>query len=163
MAGGAAMQILQEAMHEDMNLEILLPASRGIFAGAPPEAQEAVRAWLQTQLGRIAQGTVDEDIRVRWLRGPVGRQLVELAGPLEEAGFRDPEAGPAANGEAAERDPIDRQLMQLLTEGSTNSEMAAALGLDTETLAQRLARLLSSLGASNRAEATSLAFRGLAR
>jgi AAA ATPase domain/Bacterial regulatory proteins, luxR family len=163
MAGGAAMQILQEAMHEDMNLEILLPASRGIFAGAPPEAQEAVRAWLQTQLGRIAQGTVDEDIRVRWLRGPVGRQLVELAGPLEEAGFRDPEAGPAANGEAADRDPIDRQLMQLLTEGSTNSEMAAALGLDTETLAQRLARLLSSLGASNRAEATSLAFRGLAR
>src|SRR5437667_214458 len=64
LAGGAAMQILQEANHEDMNLEILLPASRGILAGGPPEAQQAMRGWLQLQLGRIAQGTLDEDIRV---------------------------------------------------------------------------------------------------
>ncbi|MEZ0240270.1 MAG: AAA family ATPase [Chloroflexota bacterium] len=163
MAGGAAMQILQDAHHEDMNLEILLPASRGIFAGAPPEAQAAVRGWLQLQLARIAQGTLDEDLRVRWLRGPLGRELVELAGSLEEAGLRDPEAGPATSDEATEEDPIDRQLLQLLTEGSTNAEMAAALGLDDETVAQRLAGLLSRLGASNRAEATSLAFRGLAR
>ncbi|HYN69212.1 MAG TPA: LuxR C-terminal-related transcriptional regulator, partial [Candidatus Eisenbacteria bacterium] len=163
MAGGAAMQILQDALHEDMNLEILLPASRGIFAGGPPEAQAAVRAWLQLQLGRIAQGTLDEDIRVRWLRGPVGRELVELAGSLEEAGMRDPEAGPATNDQATEQDPIDRQLLQLLTEGSTNAEMGAALGMDGDTVAQRLAMLLSRLGASNRAEATSLAFRGLAR
>jgi DNA-binding NarL/FixJ family response regulator len=62
-----------------------------------------------------------------------------------------------------EQDPIDRQLMQLLTEGSTNAEMGAALGLDADGVAQRLARLLGQLGASTRAEATSLAFRGLAR
>jgi hypothetical protein len=127
MAGGAALQILEEALHEDMNLEILLPASRGVFAGAPPEAQAGLRTWLQVQLGRIAQGTVDEDVRVRWLRGPVGRELVELAGPLEGTGFRDPEAGPAATDDATEQDPIDRQLLQLLTEGSTNAEMGTSL------------------------------------
>jgi hypothetical protein len=41
--------------------------------------------------------------------------------------------------------------------------MGAALGLDADGVAQRLARLLGQLGASTRAEATSLAFRGLAR
>jgi DNA-binding CsgD family transcriptional regulator len=170
MAGGAAMQILQEALHEDMDLEILLPASRGVFAGAPPEVQAQVRDWLQLQLSRIARGTVDENIRVRWLRGPVGRELVELAKPLEASALADSSSGQAmASGEAeagagsADLDPVERQLLQLLTEGSTNQEMAAALGLDAETVAQRLALLLGRLGASTRAEATSLAFRGLAR
>ena len=45
--------------------------------------QEGVRAWLQTQLAGIAQRTLDEGLRVRWLRGPVGRELSRLAGPLD--------------------------------------------------------------------------------
>jgi hypothetical protein len=40
--------------------------------------------------------------------------------------------------------------------------MAATLGLPEAELGERLARVLAHLGASNRAEATSLAFRGLA-
>jgi hypothetical protein len=82
MAGGAAFQALQAALHEDASLEIVIPAARALFAGAPPEVQESVRGFLQITLSRIAQGTADESIRVRWLTGPVGRELVELAGPM---------------------------------------------------------------------------------
>jgi DNA-binding NarL/FixJ family response regulator len=59
-------------------------------------------------------------------------------------------------------DDTDRQLLRLLTEGRTNAEIADELRLDEEDVALRLARLQAQLGASSRAEATSLAFRGLA-
>lgn len=173
-AGGAAMQALQESLHEDMNLDVLLPASRALFAGGPPEVQAAVRGWLQISLSRIAQGTLDEEVRVKWLRGPVGRELVELAGTLEAptatagagatgAGAADATATDGARPEPVDLDDVDRRLLHLLTEGNSNREMAAELDLSEDVIAQRLARLLSRIGASSRAEATSLAFRGLGR
>ena len=155
-AGGAAMQALQETMTEDANLEILLSASRGIFAAAPPEAQEPVRGWLRMTLSRIAQGTVDDQVRVRWLRSPLGKELVELAGGLEPQPSQS-----SADAGLATLDDLDRRIAHLLTEGQTNHEMAETLGMSEADLAQRLAGVLARLGASNRAEATSLAFRGL--
>jgi DNA-binding NarL/FixJ family response regulator len=50
----------------------------------------------------------------------------------------------------------------LLTEGRTNAEIAAELHLHEDDVGQQLAHLQARLGASSRAEATSLAFRGLA-
>ena len=88
MAGGAALQALQAGLHEDVSLEIVIPAARAVFAGAPPEVQGFVRGFLQSTLSRIAQGTADEAIRVRWLTGPVGRELVELAGPMDAPAAR---------------------------------------------------------------------------
>jgi DNA-binding NarL/FixJ family response regulator len=149
---------LQEADREDLDLEILLPASRAIFAGGPPELQAMVRGFLKLLLSRIVQGTVDDDMRVKWLRGPVGRELAELAGPMDEP-------LPASEGEAATAAPaldeVDRRLLHLLTHGSTNREMASDLQMDEGAVAQRLARLLANIGASTRAQATSLAFRGI--
>jgi len=184
-AGAAAMEALQKSFHEDVNLDILIPAARGVFAGGSPEAQAGVRGWLQLTLSRIAQGTLDEEMRVRWLRGPVGRQLVELAGSLEETAVSAARAASAGNAASAPRtapaskgqdatepgaadtggatlDEVDRRLLRLLTEGHTNAEMAAEVGLDESDIGQRLARLLAAMGASTRAEATSLAFRGFA-
>ena len=136
----------------------MIPAARAIFAGAPPEVQGFVREFLQVTLSRIAQGTADEEIRVRWLTGPVGRELVELAGPMDRPG--------AATGTVAEPgarlDDRERQLLRLLTEGRTNREIAAELEVAEEDVAQRLTRLFARIGTSSRAEATSLAFRGLA-
>jgi DNA-binding NarL/FixJ family response regulator len=158
-AAGAVMHFLQEALQEDACLEELLPASRALLAGAAPESEPMVRSHLRLLLSRIVQGTANEEMRVRWLRGPRARELVELAGPMsvtEGAGTAGAEAGLAAN-----LDDVDRQLLSLLTQGGTNREMAEALGIDEEAVAQRLARLLVSLGASSRAEATSLAIRGM--
>ncbi|HJW20861.1 MAG TPA: helix-turn-helix transcriptional regulator, partial [Candidatus Limnocylindrales bacterium] len=161
MAGGAALQALQAGLHEDVSLEIVIPAARAVLAGGPPEMQGFVRGFLQQTLARIAQGTADEAIRVRWLTGPIGRQLVELAGPMEARG---PEADVADDGQVAgpALEDAERHLLQLLTEGRTNAEIAAELAVGEDEVAQRLARLQARLGASSRAEATSLAFRGLA-
>ncbi|HYL41086.1 MAG TPA: helix-turn-helix transcriptional regulator, partial [Candidatus Binatus sp.] len=157
-AGGAVVRYLLDTLREDAFLEIVLPAARALLAGGPPETQAFVRGYLQILLSKIAQGTVDESIRVRWLRGPVGRELVELAGPMEAPAAP---AGHAAS-EAPRLDDVESRLLQLLTEGHTNGEMASDLGLAEDDVTQRLARLLARLGASSRAEATSLAFRGLA-
>ena len=164
-SGGAAVQALQAGLHEDANLEIVLPSARAIFAGASPEVQEFARDHLQSTLSRIAQGTADESIRVRWLSGPIGRQLVELAGPVDT---RSPDSaaatgsGPEARFESADLDDAERRLLQLLTEGRTNAEIAADIDVGEDEVAQRLLRLQARLGTSSRAEATSLAFRGLA-
>jgi len=48
MAGGAALQALQAGLHEDASLEIVVPAARAVFAGAPPEMQGFVRGFLQS-------------------------------------------------------------------------------------------------------------------
>ncbi len=165
MAGGAAIGALEAGHHEDTSLEILIPAARAVLAGGPPEFQDFVRGYLRATLSRIAQGTADESIRVRWLTGPLGRELVELAGPLDAPGPTAPvgEAGGAAGGAAgADLDDAERRLLQLLTEGRSNAEIAAELGLPEVDVAGRLAHLFAQLGTSSRAEATSLAFRGLA-
>ena len=121
-----------------------------------------VRGFLKLLLSRIVQGTVDDELRVKWLRGPVGRALAELAGPIDEpmaasAAIAGTEAGEAAPA----MDDVDRRLLHLLTQGSTNREMASELQLDEGAVAQRLARLLANIGASSRAQATSFAFRGI--
>jgi DNA-binding NarL/FixJ family response regulator len=163
-AGAAvdAVQAIQASLHEDLSLDVFVPAGRALFAGGPPEVADAVRTYLQVALARIAQGTADEAVRVRWLRGPVGRELVALVGPFEGAPDGVAPAGAESHADAQDLDAVDRRLLQLLTEGLTNHEMAAALDLDDAAVGARLAKLLARLGASSRAEATSLAFRGLA-
>jgi DNA-binding NarL/FixJ family response regulator len=168
-SGEAAIHALQVALHEDANLDILLPAARAVLAGGPPELQAMVRGFLQLTLSRIAQGVVDDDIRVRWLRGPVGRELVELAGPIEAPASAtntestsDRTAAPDQAGPVAQPSDADHRLLELLTHGSTNREIASELHIDEAEVTRRLARLLAALGASTRAEATSLAFRSLA-
>jgi DNA-binding NarL/FixJ family response regulator/tetratricopeptide (TPR) repeat protein len=159
MAGGAAFQALQAGLHEDVSLEIVLPAARAVLAGGPPEMQGFVRGFLQQTLSRIAQGTADETVRVAWLTGPLGRELVELAGPAATPAAAAP--GAAAPGQPS-LDDTERRLLQLLTEGRTNAEIATDLDLVEDDVVKRLARLFARLGTSTRAEATSLAFRGLA-
>ncbi|HEY5488349.1 MAG TPA: helix-turn-helix transcriptional regulator, partial [Candidatus Limnocylindrales bacterium] len=97
----------------------------------------------------------------RWLTGPIGRELVELAGPLEGPAAAGVAPVTAAAGQPSLDDP-ERRLLQLLTEGRTNAEIATELDIPEDDVAKRLARLLARLGTSSRAEATSLAFRGLA-
>ena len=50
---------------------------------AYPEWEE-LRPYLQQTLAMIAQRTVDEDVRVRWFRSPIGRELTRLVGPVDQ-------------------------------------------------------------------------------
>jgi DNA-binding NarL/FixJ family response regulator len=112
-----------------------------------------MRTWIQITVAMAAQRTVDEDIRVRWLRGPWGRELVRLAGSLDGLMMRPQEDGGAALAES------DVELLKVLVEGLTNREIAERLGTDEETVTRRLADIFAKVGASSRAEATAFAFR----
>jgi DNA-binding NarL/FixJ family response regulator len=160
-AAGAAFEALRTGLHEDTSLDIVLPAARAVLVGGSPQAQAATRQRLRSELTRIAQGTADEAIRVRWLTGPVGRELAELAGAADAPVADEPKASSPSMSEAG-LDDAERDLLQLLTEGRTNAEIAAELRLEEGEVARRLAGLQARLGVSSRAEATSLAFRGLA-
>jgi DNA-binding NarL/FixJ family response regulator len=153
-AGAAAAQAMVDSETEDAHMDVLLPVARAIFAGGPEEAQQMSRAWLKLQLSGMAQRTLDDDVRVRWLRGPVGRELAELAGPIE------PYAAPSngdGDGQAALPED-DRRLLFLLTQGHTNREIADELGISDEDVVSRLGKAFAQIGASSRAEATAFAF-----
>jgi DNA-binding NarL/FixJ family response regulator len=97
----------------------------------------------------VVQRTLDEEVRVRWLRGPAGRDLGRLAGPIA--------ARPAdEHDETAGRS--DEALLQRLVQGKTNAEIASELGIDQDALTRRLGELFAQIGASSRAEATAFAF-----
>jgi tetratricopeptide (TPR) repeat protein/DNA-binding CsgD family transcriptional regulator len=160
-AAGEAIQGLTDSGHEDVYFDALLPAAEVLAATLPPEELVFARSYLQLVLSRIVQGTLDDEIRVRWLRGPVGSRLTALAGePLDREAAAG--AGDGATAAGPELDTADRQMLQALTEGLTNREMAARLEIPESEVAKRLARIIATLGASDRAQATSIAFRGLA-
>jgi hypothetical protein len=149
----AASQALQDARHEDLNLDVLLPAGRVLMETAVPEWETDVRPFVQLQLAMVAQRTIDEDVRVRWLRGPLGAEMVALAGSIEAV--TAPTAGDAEGSPAGE----DRLLLQSLVQGKTNQEIAEELGIDELAVTRRLGELFAAIGASSRADATAFAFR----
>ncbi|HET6771565.1 MAG TPA: AAA family ATPase [Actinomycetota bacterium] len=150
----SAYTALEESLHEDAHIEVLLPVAEAMIAGGSEEESRTTRTYVQVTLAMAAQRTVDEGIRVRWLRGPVGRELVRLAGSLE--GLK---MGPGdADGDGS-LDESDLELLRPMIEGLTNHEIAERLELEEEIVARRLAEIFARIGASSRAEATAFAFR----
>jgi DNA-binding NarL/FixJ family response regulator len=152
-AARSASTALQESLQEDAHLEVLLPTAEALIAGGSEEEAGTIRSYLQVALAMTAQRTVDESVRVRWLRGPVGRELVRLAGSLEGLKMR-----PDVDGDGA-LDESDLELLRPMIEGLTNREIAQRLELEEEIVARRLADIFTRIGASSRAEATAFAFR----
>jgi AAA ATPase-like protein/regulatory LuxR family protein len=147
----AAGEALQAAMHEDLNLDVLLPGARVLMETGAPEWEGGVRPFVQLSLAMIAQRTVDEDVRVRWLRGRLGREMAELAGPIDTIAASDGEDDEPADGNDV--------LLQSLVQGKTNAEIAGDLGIDEQAVERRLGELFATIGASSRADATAFAFR----
>ncbi|HKN81009.1 MAG TPA: helix-turn-helix transcriptional regulator, partial [Actinomycetota bacterium] len=148
-AAGAA---LTAARQEDLHLDILLPIAQ-VFAAAGAPEWEQTRDWIQLALAMVAQRTLDEDVRVRWFRGPIARELSALTGPL------DVSAGAEGHEPTFALDEADAELLRCLIQGRTNAEIAEELGLDEPTVARRLGELFARIGTSSRAEATAFAFR----
>jgi tetratricopeptide (TPR) repeat protein/DNA-binding CsgD family transcriptional regulator len=145
---------LQTALHEDLHLEILIPVAEVLTAAGTQAEQQLVQFFLQMMLALAAQRTLDEEVRVRWFRGPVGRRLVELAGPLDEIAMR---AGRSEGDRHVEESDVE--LLKLLTEGLTNREIAERLGEEETLVARRLGEMFVRIGAPTRSEATAFAFR----
>jgi DNA-binding CsgD family transcriptional regulator len=150
----AAVQALMESLHEDTHFEIAVPIAKVVMAAGNAEQQGMVQFFLRMFLAMAAQRTLDADVRAKWFRAPVGRQLVELAGSLE--GFV---MGPQEADGDGQVDEGSVELLRLLTEGLTNREIAERLGEDEVTVSRRLAELFARIGAPSRSEATAYAFR----
>jgi DNA-binding NarL/FixJ family response regulator len=141
------------AMREDPHLEILVPAARAIMAGGDEAEKQLVYGELRVIQQLILQRTLDDDVRVQWFRGPVGSELAELVGPMDMS-------GPAALVRGERTFSADEgRLLQLLTAGRTNREIAGELGIDEAAVMKRLTALYAEIGADSRAQATAFAFR----
>ena len=100
----------------------------------------------------IANRIVDEEVRTRWFRGPVGREL---------AGLADPGASYTRNTQEESVQGIDEddaELLRFVVEGLSNEEIAERLGVEPTEIAHRLARTYDKIGATSRADATAFAF-----
>jgi len=149
-----ALAELHAAQSEDPHLEILLPAARTVLAVSDDETEKLmVGTELRIIQGMTLQRTLDDEVRVRWLRGPVGSLLAELAGPMDLSAMN------GADGAGSSMDAKDARLLRLLTEGMTNSEIATDLGVDESAVTNQLTALYARTGTSSRAEATAFAFR----
>jgi DNA-binding CsgD family transcriptional regulator len=145
----------EESMREDVYPEMLLPAARALLAAGTDGEREWIRGFLQILLALTAQRTVDESVRVRWFRGPIGGEWARLAGPAAEGSF----GGAAGNGALSGLDEDERRLLGRLTEGLTTREIADREGISAETAATRLQHMFAKVGASSRGEATAFALR----
>ena len=148
----AAGDALQAARHEDLQLDVLLPSARVLMETGAPEWEAGVRSYVQLSLAMVAQRTMDQDVRVRWLRGPLGREMAALAGPLDTIVASDGRTDAPADG--------NDLLLQSLVQGKTNAEIAGDLGIDEQAVERRLGELFATIGASSRADATAFAFHG---
>jgi hypothetical protein len=152
----SALAALKAAHVEDLFLPIILPAVRAIVEAGPVEERAAVQSELHLTAALIAQRIADEGIRVRWFRGPLGRELSNLAGAPPDAA---PSERADGDGAAARLGEDDAGLLWLLIEGRTNREIAGELGVGEDVVARRLAEMYAKIGVSSRGEAAVFAFR----
>jgi len=154
-AGQRVAGALQEAMREDVYPEILLPTARAVLAAGEEPDKQMIRMYLQLLLAMTAQRTVDEGVRVRWFRGPIGREWTRLAGPVGDAAM----AGAAASGALSALGEDERRLLGLLTEGLTTEQIAERVEAPVESVRLKLQQMFAKVGASSRGEATAFALR----
>jgi DNA-binding CsgD family transcriptional regulator len=155
-AARSALEALDAGHIEDLYLRIVLPAVRAIVAAGTAEEREAARRELRLTAALIAQRITDEEVRVLWFRGPLGRELSRLAGAPPDGGSREPADG---DGREPRIGADDTALLWLLIEGRTNGEIARELGMNDDDVTRRLAEMYARIGVSSRGEAAVFAFR----
>jgi DNA-binding NarL/FixJ family response regulator len=133
--------------------DILLLVARALAKSDDPKAH-AFRAETCRDLQAVAEGTHDDDVRARWFRAPIQRELAELVGAsdlaVQAAGRADLPGG------LTER---EAEVLREVTSGKTNLEMAVDSGVSEEHVARQLDEVFAKLGVSTPAEATALALR----
>jgi len=152
-AARSAIEALTAARHEDLNLDVLLPVAAAITAAGTDEERTRIVSFLRLQAAVIANRIVDEGVRTRWFRGPVGSSLASHASATDAPLTRNVEEGSV---EGLDHD--DARLLKLVVEGLSNEEIADRLGVATGEVTRRLASTYAKIGASSRADATAFAF-----
>ena len=154
VAARVAFASLEECMTEDLFLDVQLAAGGALIAAGDEEEAGRIQSRLSSLLAMLATRILDEDVRIRWMQGPIGSELASLAGPL---------AAPSDDSTSINELPLDHRdtaLLRLLTEGRTNAEIAQEIRTTEETVVRRLAELFARIGATSRSDATAAAIMG---
>ena len=154
-AARSAIRDLEETFTEDIDLDILIPAARALLAGGEETEKEQIKIQLGLVLTFIARRVLDEEVRARWFRSRLARELTDIAGPVSIA---KPAATAETNGDRMGLDEHEVALLRLITEGRTNQEIAQEIGSTEDAVARQLGEIYAKIGATSRGEATGFAF-----
>ncbi len=107
--------------------------------------------------------TTAEDLGSEWLAaevaGLIARARLPTGGAVESRGRDADGTAPAAPEDPFGLTPRERQVLEMLAEGSTNREIAASLFMAEKTASVHVSRILSKLGVRSRTEAAAVAHR----
>ncbi len=152
-AARSAVAAMQAAQHEDLNLDVLVPVAAAFNAGGTDEERTGALSYLRLHAAVIANRIVDESIRSRWFRGPVGSALAAIALDPDAPIVRATQDVPVEALEGGDED-----LLKLVVQGLSNEEIAERLDVAPTEIVRRLAAMYASIGVSTRADATAFAF-----
>ncbi len=141
-------------VREELPLDTILPAAEALILAGTPEEQAAARDRLALILALVAQRITDENVRVRWFRTRLARDLTRLTGSVDHLNV------PAADRPPVELDVTESALLRLVAEGHTNGEIAAEVGASEDDVARQLAVLFAKMGAATRSDAMAAAVVG---
>ena len=150
-AGSAAFKAMQAAMREDIYPELLLATARAVLAAGEETDKQNMLVQVQLGLAMTLIRTADEDIRTRWLHGPLGSEWARIAGHLPDTPLPDSESSVSVLNED------ERKLLALLTEGLTEAEIARRMESTEESVRLSLGEIFAKIGATSRGQATALA------
>jgi DNA-binding NarL/FixJ family response regulator len=152
-------------------LDVRMPVMDGVTAAAPlsqrarvmmltytDEAEQVVAAIRQGASGYLVHGQFDADELVTRIRQLAAGETVlspAVVGTVFDALRRTPGSPDEASGPAS-LTGREREIMNLISQGLTNQQIAERFVLSEKTVKNHVNRIYSKLGASNRAHATAL-------
>jgi class 3 adenylate cyclase len=149
-AARAALGMLEPRLDRGHYVDVLWAVGRALIGAGAPEADDLVRE-IHEDLGFVDMTILDPEIKARWFAAPMHRELAELAGYETAPAGAFPSFIPEGLGED------DLRLLQMLTTGSDDEEIAARLDAEKDDVEERVSELLSKLGVPSRLAAADFA------
>jgi DNA-binding NarL/FixJ family response regulator len=169
--GREAMTVATSSSPDVVLLDVRMPVMDGIAAAGPlsqrarvmmltytDEREQVVEAIRQGASGYLVHGQFEaEELATRIRQLAAGDTVLSPAvvGTVFDALRRTPGSPDEASGPAS-LTGREREIMNLISQGLTNQQIAAQFVLSEKTVKNHVNRIYSKLGASNRAHATAL-------
>lgn len=169
--GREAIRIAGEANPDVVLLDVRMPVMDGVEAAGPlserarvmmltyTDDQERVVAAIRAGAsGYLVHGQFDADelaTRIRQLAAGETVLSPAIVGTVFEALRKTPGSPDEADGPASLTER-EREIMNLISQGLTNRDIAERFVLSEKTVKNHVNRIYSKLGATNRAQATAL-------
>jgi DNA-binding NarL/FixJ family response regulator len=169
--GREAIRVAGEAKPDVVLLDVRMPVMDGVEAAGPlaerarvmmltytDEQERVVAAIRAGASGYLVHGQFDADelaTRIRQLAAGETVLSPAIVGTVFEALRKTPGSPDEADGPASLTER-EREIMNLISQGLTNRDIAEKFVLSEKTVKNHVNRIYSKLGATNRAQATAL-------